>query len=165
MELLSICSLVKETFRSTDFIADPMADSWKKMDCLCYITEHESLYNSRCEYSAITYSAYINCCLYGDLFAAHSAVSGAVTIKDHAKLSEYPFISHYLKDIYNKHPTLPKIYGICGICFVLDYYNSIETIDKLQNKGPMQNTVMLFMISGRKLIYNNCRYYNSNWIE
>ena len=68
-----------------------------------------------------------------------------------------PFISHYLKDIYNKHPTLPKIYGICGIFFVLDYYNSIETIDKLQNKGPMQNTVMLFMISGRKLIYNNCR--------
>ena len=164
MKLLYICSLVKETFRSTDFIADLIADSWKKMDCLRYITEHESLYNSRCEYSAITYSVYINCCLYGDLFGAHSAVSSAVTIKDHAKLSEYPFISHYLKDIYNKHPPLPKNYGICGICFVLDYYNSTETTDKLQSKDPIKNTVMLFMISGHKLIYNNCRYY-SNWIE
>ena len=51
---------------------------------------------------------YINGCLYSGLCAARSALSSIVTIKDYTKLSEHPFISRYLKGIYD----IPKYY-IC----------------------------------------------------
>ena len=98
------------------------------------------------------HGVYINGCLYAGLCAALSAASIIVTIKDYPKFSEHPCISCYSKGIYNKHPTLPKNSGIWGIFFVLDYYNSVETNDKLKYKDIIKKTVMHFMISGCKLI-------------
>ena len=80
------------------------------------------------------------------LCAAHRALSSIVTIKDYTKLSEHPFISCYLKCIYNRHPTVPKYANIWDISLVLDYYNSIEANDKLQFKDLVKKTVMLFTI-------------------
>ena len=93
---------------------------------------------------------YVNGCLYSGLCAAHSALSSIVTIKGYTKLSEHPFISCYLKGIYNRHPPLSKYTSIWDISLVLDYYNSIETNDKLQFKDPVKKTVMLFMILSPK---------------
>ena len=69
---------------------------------------------------------YINGCLYSGLCAAHGALSSIVTIKGYTKLLEHPFISHYLKGIYNRHPLLPKYTSIWGISLVLDYYNALK---------------------------------------
>ena len=46
----------------------------------------------------------INGCFYSGLCAARSALSSIVTIKDYTKLSEHPFITRYLKGIYDRHP-------------------------------------------------------------
>ena len=88
----------------------------------------------------------INVCLYSGLCAAGSALSSIVIIKGYTNLAEHPFISPYLKGKYNRHPRLPKYTSIWDISFVLDYYNSIETNDKLQFTDLFQKTVMLFMI-------------------
>ena len=93
---------------------------------------------------------YINGCLCSGLCAAHSALSSIVTIKGYTKLSEHPFISRYLKGIYNRCPPLPKYTSIWDIPLVLDYYNSIEKIDKLQFKDLVKKTIMLFMILGAR---------------
>ena len=93
---------------------------------------------------------YINGCLYSGLCAARSALSSILTIKGYTKLSEHPFISRYLKGIYNRHPPLPKYTSIWDISLVLDYYNSIETNDKLKFKDLVKKTVMLFMILGAR---------------
>ena len=77
---------------------------------------------------------YINGCKYNGLCAAHSAVSSIVTYKVYSKWSHYPFISHYFKGRCDKRSSLPKKYGIYGIFFVLDYFHSIETNDKLLYK-------------------------------
>ena len=74
---------------------------------------------------------YVNGCLYTGLCAALSALPTIVTIKGYKKLSEHPFISCYLKGIYNRHPPLPKYASIWEISLVLEYYNSSETNDKL----------------------------------
>ena len=80
------------------------------------------------------------------LCAARSALPSILTIKGYTKLSEHPFISCYLKGIYNRHPPLPKYISIWDIPLVLDYYNSIKTNDKLQFDNLVKKTVMLFMV-------------------
>ena len=82
--------------------------------------------------------------------AAQSALPSILTLKGYTKLSEHPFISCYLKDIYNRHPSLPKYTSIWDLSLVLDYYNSIETNDKLQFKDLVKKTIMLFMILGTR---------------
>ena len=54
---------------------------------------------------------YINGCLCSGLCAAHNALSNIVTIKGCTRLSEHPFISCYLKIIYNRHQPFPKYLG------------------------------------------------------
>ena len=45
---------------------------------------------------------------------------------------------------------MPIYTSIWDISLVLDYYNNIETNDKLQFKDPVKKTVMLFMILGAR---------------
>ena len=96
------------------------------------------------------YGLYINGCLYSGLCAASSALSSIVTIKDYTKLSEHPFISCYLKGIYNRPSPFPTYTSIWHKSLVLDYCNSIEVNDKLQFKDLIKKTVMLFMILGAR---------------
>ena len=95
---------------------------------------------------------YINGCLYSGLCTARSALPIIVTIKGYKKLSEYPFISRYLKGINYKHPPLPKYTSIWDISLVLNYYNSIQTNNKFQFMDVVKETVMLFMILGARRI-------------
>ena len=91
---------------------------------------------------------YINGCLYSGLCAARSALSSIVTMKGYTKMSEHPFISRYLKVIYNRHPSLPKYTSTWDILLVLDYYNNSETNNKLKFKALVKKTVMFFMVLG-----------------
>ena len=107
---------------------------------LCKLKKHGSLY-SRCKYSVVIHAWYVHKWLFNSgLCAARSALSSIVTIKGYKKLSEHPFISRYLKSIYNRHPSLPKYTNIWDISLGLDYYNIIQTNDKLQFKGLAKKT-------------------------
>ena len=54
--------------------------------------------------------------------------------------------------MYNKHQLSPKSFGIWGMRFVLDYYNSIERNEKLQCKDLVKKNVMLLIILRSKFI-------------
>ena len=94
------------------------------------------------------YSICINGFLYSGLCAARSALPSLATIKGYKKLSEHPFISLYLKGMYNKYPPLSNYTSIWEISHVLDYYNSIQTNNKLQFKDLVKQTIVIFMILG-----------------
>ena len=93
---------------------------------------------------------YLNGCLYRGLCAACSALSSVATINGFVKLSEHPFISRYLKGIYNRHPVLPKYCNTWDMSLLLKYYNSIDNYENLQFKDLLKNTVVLFMILGAR---------------
>ena len=155
-------SLIRESFGNTNLprvIADVIADSWRTVTRSWYESVlrrwfvYASLRNTDPDVNTVLsfmHGMYINGCLCSGLGAVHSALSSIVTIKSYTKLSEHPFISCYLKGIYNRHPPLPKYTSIWDISLVLDYYNSIETNDKLQFKDLVKKTVMLFMILGAR---------------
>ena len=71
---------------------------------------------------------YINSCLYSSLGASHSTLSSTLIVKGYAKLSEHPFISHYLKCLYNRHPPLPKYNSIWDMSLVLDHLYHISLV-------------------------------------
>ena len=158
-------SLIRESFGNTNLpreITDVITDSWRTTTRSRYesVLRRWFIYASSRNTDPYTpdvntvlsfmHGMYINGCLYSGLCAARSALSSIVTIKGYTKLSEHPFISRYLKGIYNRHPPLPKYTSIWDISIVLDYYNSIETNDKLQFKDLVKKTVMFFMILGAR---------------
>ena len=50
--------------------------------------------------------------------------------------------------MYNKYPPLSNYTSIWEISLVLDYYNSIQTNNKLQFKDLVKKTIVIFMILG-----------------
>ena len=129
-------SLIRESFGNSNLpreITDVIADLWRTTTrsryesvlrrWFVYVTSRKT---DPCTPDVNTVLAfmhrmYINGCLYSGLCAARSALSGKVTIKGYPKLSEHPFISRYLKGIYNRHPRLPKYTSMWDISLVLDY--------------------------------------------
>ena len=129
-------SLIRESFGNSNLpreITDVIADLWRTTTrsryesvlrrWFVYVTSRKT---DPCTPDvntvlAFMHGMYINGCLYSGLCAARSALSGKVTIKGYAKLSEHPFISRYLKGIYNRHPRLPKYTSMWDISLVLDY--------------------------------------------
>ena len=151
-------SLITESFGNTNLpreITDVITDSWRTTTRSRYesVLRRWFIYASSRNTDPYTpdvntvlsfmHGMYINGCLYSGLCAARSALSSIVTIKGYTKLSEHPFISCYLKGIYNRHPPLPKYTRIWDVSLVLDYYNSIETNDELQFKDLVKKTVMI----------------------
>ena len=97
---------------------------------------------------AFLHGMYLNGCLYSGLCAARRAFSSAVTINGLIKLSDHPLISRYLKDIYNRHPVLPKYSNTWEMPLLLKYYDIIDNNENLKFKDLVKNTVVLFMILG-----------------
>ena len=139
-------SLISKIFRNTNLpgeITDVIADSWRITtrgwyeSVLRWWFFYANWRNTDpCTPDKNTVLSFIhgmsvNGCLSSGLCAECSALSSIVMIKGYTKLSEHLFIPCYLKGIYNRHPTLPKYTSICDISLALDYYNSIETNDKL----------------------------------
>ena len=93
---------------------------------------------------------YCNGCLYSGLCAARSALSSSITIKGYLKLSDHPFISRYLKGIYNKHPPLSRYVGIWDLTLLLKYFEQKENNNCLEFKELLKKTVMLFIILGAR---------------
>ena len=154
-------SLIRESFGNTNLpgvIAEVIADSWRTITRSWYesVLRRWFVYASSRNTDPCTpdvntvllfmHDMYINGCLYSGLGAVHSALSSIVTIKSYTKLSEHPFISCYLKGIYNRHPLLPKYTSVWDISLVFDYYISIEKNDKLQFKDLVKKAVMFSMI-------------------
>ena len=65
------------------------------------------------------YYLYQNGCYYSGLSSAHSALSTIVHIEGYSKLSDHSFISKFMEDIYNQHPTLPHYVNIWDINILL----------------------------------------------
>ena len=158
-------SLIRESSGNTNLpreITDLITDSWRTTTRSRYesVLRRWFIYaSSRNTYPgtpdlntvlSFMHGMCINGCLYSGLCAARSALSSIVMIKGYAKLSEHPFISLYLKGIYNRCPPLPKYTSIWDISLVSDYYNSIETNDKLQFKDVVKKTVMKRLILGAR---------------
>ena len=83
---------------------------------------------------------YRNDCLCSGLYAARSVWSSSITIKGYLKLSDHPLVSRYLKDIYNRHPPLPKYVDIWYLTLLLKYYEQKEYNDCLEFKELVKKT-------------------------
>ena len=158
-------SFIGEAFRYTELppeVTKAVLESWKPSTT----SRYESLLKrwhrygiSRNEDSCSTdvntiltfmHSMYLNGCLYSGLCIACSALSSAVTIREYLKLSEHHLVSQYLKDIYNRHPPLPRYINIRDISILLRYYGNMDSNDNLQFESLVRKTVMLIIISGAR---------------
>ena len=89
-------------------------------------------------------------CLYSSLCAARSALASVVTIKVFAKLLDHPLVVRYLREVFNRHPPLPRYMHIWDINLVLTYYNKIGYNEELEFKYLVEKMVMFFMILGAR---------------
>ena len=64
-------------------------------------------------------------------------------------MSNYPFISRYVKGIYNKHPPLPKYdVNIWDMNKLLTYYDNMGPNSELTFKQLRKKIAVLFMLLG-----------------
>ena len=89
-------------------------------------------------------------CLYNGLCAARSALASVVTIKGFAKLLDHPLLVRYLREVFNRHPPLPRYMHIWDINLVLTYYNKIGYNEELEFKYLVEKIDMFFMILGAR---------------
>ena len=65
-------------------------------------------------------------------------------------MSNHPLISRYVKDIYNKHPPLPKYINIWDMSKLLTYYNNMGPHSELTFNQLCRKIAVLFMLLGAR---------------
>ena len=94
---------------------------------------------------------YENGLSYSAINTARSALSTIIFLPDGSSFGNHPFVTWFLKDVFESRPSLPRYKDIWNVSVVLDYLTTLSPLEELNLKDLTQKTVMLVtLLSGQQ---------------
>ena len=154
-------SFIREAIRTThlpDKVKKIIHDSWKdttksRYESILQRWRNDCVQRNGCPFSTnvnsvliFLHGIYKNGCLYSGICVARNTLSSTVMIPGYDRLSSQPFVSGFVKGIFNKRPSFPRYGNIWNINSLLSHYENMSQNRELYCKCSCKKLVVLLLI-------------------